>query len=97
MKTDVGAIIGTLGVLLGIVLGYLGWKRQYRKDSYQEGGQDSTMQADIKYIMRRSDDTLLEIKDVKKCQGEQGERLARVEESAKSAHHRLDEVCEKIR
>jgi hypothetical protein len=100
MNDTIAVILGVGGLVVAIVgmsIGIQGFKKQARKDVYAEGSQDTAMKSDIEYIKRRTDDTLIEVKDIKRCQSEQGERLARVEESAKSAHHRIDDMCEKLK
>ncbi|MEG1609533.1 MAG: hypothetical protein RR348_06655 [Clostridia bacterium] len=48
--------------------------------------------ADNQYIKRRIDDVLLEQRETNKTLDAHGERLTRVEESAKQAHKRIDEL-----
>jgi len=87
---DAGYLIGILGGITGIVGVVWGITRQKKTDVKEEGQQDARIEADIKYIMKRSDDTLLEVRDIRKCYDAQNERLTRCEESTKSAHHRID-------
>lgn len=95
------AYISVLGTVAGILFAYLGYKRGQRdelnrqKNEYKkEGAEEGTLRADIEYIKRRSDDMLLEQKETNKNINVLSERLARVEESTKSAHHRIDKFTE---
>lgn len=97
MRIDIGTAIGIAGVLAAIVFGYLAWKRTAKRDSYIEGGNRGAMQADITYIKRRTDDTLLEAKETNKSLNALSERVTRVEESSKQAHKRIDSLELEIR
>ena len=95
------AYISVLGTVAGILFAYLGYRRGQRdelnrqKNEYKkEGAKEGTLRADIEYIKRRSDDMLLEQKETNKNINALSERLARVEESTKSAHHRIDKITE---
>lgn len=95
------AYISVLGTVAGVLFAYLGYRRGQRdelnrqKNEYKkEGAKEGTLKADIEYIKRRSDDMLLEQKETNKNINALSERLARVEESTKSAHHRIDKITE---
>lgn len=95
------AYISVLGTIAGILFGYLGYRRgqrdelQRQKNEYREkGAVEGTLRTDIEYIKRRSDDMLLEQKETNKNINILSERLTRVEESTKSAHHRIDQFTE---
>lgn len=89
MGTDmiVGMVIGGSGMLLG----WLGWWRLRRQDVCRDAGADAGMRLDLDYIKRGVDDIRREQRDMRDDIGRMSDRLARVEESAKSAHKRLDE------
>lgn len=95
------AYISVFGTVAGVLLAYLGYRKGQRdelhrqKNEYKkEGIEAGTLRADIEYIKRRSDDMLLEQKETNKNINVLSERLTRVEESTKSAHHRIDRVTE---
>ena len=95
------AYISIFGTVAGVLFGYLGYRRGQRdewnrqKNEYKkEGAEEGTLRADIEYIKRRSDDMLLEQKETNKNINVLSERLTRVEESAKSAHQRIDKFTE---
>lgn len=60
------------------------------KDKFNDGANDGGIKGDIKYMRNSFDDLRLDVKEVARKQDNQGERLTRVEESVKSAHHRID-------
>ena len=60
------------------------------KDKFNDGANDGSLKGDIKYMRNSFDDLRLDVKEVARKQDNQGERLTRVEESVKSAHHRID-------
>ncbi|MHB1418500.1 MAG: hypothetical protein ACYCX4_02770 [Bacillota bacterium] len=86
------SLISAAGTIICIVLGIVGYSRLAKKDTYDNGSEKGTLQANIEYIKRRTDDVLLEQKDTNKSLNAIAERVTRVEESAKSAHHRIDEI-----
>ena len=95
------AYISVLGTIAGILFAYLGYRKGQRdelnrqKNEYKkEGIEAGTLKTDIEYIKRRSDDLLLEQKETNKNINVLSERLTRVEESTKSAHHRIDQFAE---
>jgi hypothetical protein len=82
-EKTVSWIIAGLGVLVAI----LTWLRTRRQDFCQDGG----MRVDLEYIKRGVDRISVDMQRMQTDLGEQAVRLARVEESAKQAHKRLDE------
>ncbi|PZT54120.1 hypothetical protein [Paenibacillus silvae] len=84
------AILGILGTLSGLILGWLGRSRSYRQDIIQEAGADALQRADVDYIKRGVDDIRLEQRAQAQRVDVLSERVTRVEESAKQAHKRLD-------
>ena len=92
-------VIALVSVSSGIVFGYLGYDRGKKKersdtekDYKTEGKENGELKADTVYIRRRIDDILLEQRDTNKTVSGHAERIAKVEESVKSAHHRIDEI-----
>lgn len=85
-------VIGVFCTVLGGVLGYVAFLKGTKKDSKDEGKRDGTILTELGYIKGGVDD----IKRKQEKQDEQylgmSERVARVEESAKSAHHRIDRL-----
>ncbi len=93
MDTDaIAPIIAVAAAISGIVLGWSGRSRSIRQDTATEVRQSATLQADMEYIKRGVDDVRLE----QRAQGQRfdalAERVTRVEESTKQAHHRITRI-----
>lgn len=94
MTIEPGYLIGVLGTVTGIILGYLGWRRTSNKDIQTDAAGSGELRSDIGYIKRGVDDIRIDLKAQEKRVGELCERVSRVEESAKSAHKRIDDIKE---
>lgn len=94
-QTVVFSVISATWAISGIVFAYIGYSKGSKKDSYSEGTERGTLRSDITYIMKRSDDMLLEQRDTNKNLNALAERVTRCEESTKSAHKRIDTLEEK--
>lgn len=90
MELNLIVIIGLIGTLCSIIFGFLGYQRGQKLDYKSSGKVEGSLEADILYIKRRTDDVLLEQKDTNRNISLLTERVARVEESSKSAHNRID-------
>lgn len=89
-------IIGIVGTISAIVFGVIAYKRNNKTDNESKGKENGMMMTEIGYIKSGVD-------DIKRKQERQEEhhievisRLTTVEESAKSAHHRIDGLEDKI-
>ncbi|WP_103110500.1 hypothetical protein [Brevibacillus reuszeri] len=86
------AIISVVSALTGIALGWIGRARTIQQDAAQQAGTDAMQRADVDYLKRGVDDIRLE----QRAQGQKfdalSERVTRVEESTKQAHHRLNRL-----
>lgn len=92
---DYIAIIGVFCTILGAILGYLGYKRNYDNDLKKDSKKQGTIAIKLDYIQKGVDDIRLDIKATDRKVGELNERVIKVEESTKSAHKRMDTI-EKI-
>ena len=102
LATTISFIVAA-GSILGVISGYIGYAKGAKKDSYSDGRETGSQHADIDYIKKRTDDILLEQRDTnRKLEGharelsDHGIQIARLEESVKSAHHRITTVEEKV-
>ena len=90
MNAELLALLSVASALTGIALGWLGRARTIRQDAAQQAGTDAMQRADVDYLKRGVDDIRLE----QRAQGQKfdalSERVTRVEESTKQAHHRLN-------
>jgi len=82
------ALISAAAAISGIVLGWLGRSRAIRED----GAEDGELRASVNYIRQAVDDMRVEIRLMRQDYADLVERVARVEESAKSAHRRIDRL-----
>ncbi|MNC07072.1 hypothetical protein D3C75_546020 [compost metagenome] len=85
-------LIGMIGVVSGVMLGWMGRTRSSKQDTVQQASSGAALRADVDYIKRGVDETRLELK----AQGQRydmlSERVTRIEESSKQAHKRLDRI-----
>mgnify|MGYP001042645140 CR=1 FL=1 len=88
------SLIAVLSAVAGILFGYLNYRKSKNTDEYRWGDRDGSLRSDTQYIKRRIDDVLLEQKETNHTLGVHADRLARVEESVKQAHKRIDEIMD---
>lgn len=88
MDVNVIALVGFVGTICSILFGYIGYQRGIKKEAYEDG----VSKADAEYMKRRLDETLIEMKETNRNMTSFNERLTRVEESAKQAHKRIDQL-----
>lgn len=86
------AVIGVLGTLLGGILSYAAFFRNSKKDSEEEGKTGGTILTELGYIKGGIDEIKAEQREQRQTNTEVLSRLASVESSVKSAHHRLDRI-----
>lgn len=86
------ALLAVVGSLSGIVLGWLGKARSFKKDAASDASQDTAIKMDVEYIKRGVDEIRLEQKDQGRRIDGLAERATRVEESTKQAHHRINRL-----
>jgi hypothetical protein len=95
---QINILIGIAGTLLGIVFGYLGFKRNTTNDLKQDTKEDTKakveMNTKLDVLLKYSTETKDSIKEIEKkfdvFKDEVNVRLTRVEESCKQAHKRID-------
>lgn len=78
--------------VLGAILGVLGFLRLSKKDIQHESENFANVATKIDYISKGVDDIRLDIRDHNRQFSDMNQRLTRVEESAKSAHKRIDSL-----
>ena len=88
MKIEVTLIC----TLLGAIIGYLTYKRNSNKDIQEGASRQTAVNTKLDYISKGVDDIRIDIKAQDKRITDLAERMVRVEESTKSAHHRIDEL-----
>ena len=83
--------IALLCTLAGTTMGVLGFIRTGKKDIKDDTACNIRLESKLDYVSQGVDDIRLDMKDHGRKIESLNERLVRVEESTKSAHHRLDE------
>ena len=93
----VSAAFGLVGTISAVVFAYLAFRRNSKSDDTAEGKQAGVLLTEIGYIKSGVD-------DIKRKQEKQDDqhvevvhRLTVVEESTKSAHHRIDNLESEIK
>ena len=80
------------GILLTAIFSFIAYQRNKNKDTQDEGKNAGVMLSDIGYIKAGVDDLKREQREISLAVGQLTERVTRVEESAKQAHKRIDEL-----
>ena len=89
------ALLSVTGTVCAIVFGYIAFMRAKRKDNTDEGQNKGVMLTEIGYIKSGVDDIKRKQDQLDAKQTTYLERLVCVEQSAKQAHHRIDELAKK--
>ncbi len=84
--------VGLLCTLIGALGTFLTQKRNVKQDTKEETKSFTQVETKIDYISKGVDDIRIDIKSQDRKINDINERLIRVEESAKSAHKRIDNV-----
>ena len=95
METNV--LITCAAAIVGVVFGYLTMLSRIKGDTRKDGMESGQLRADIDYIKRRSDETLITLKELNIKVSDHESRIVKVEESAKQAHLRINEIREELR
>jgi septal ring factor EnvC (AmiA/AmiB activator) len=88
MTIEAGIIIAVAGLLLS----YLSYQLARTKEIKSDGQESAELKAELGYIRKGVDDIRIDLKANEKQMVALGERITRVEESAKSAHRRIDAI-----
>ncbi len=91
--------VSFLCTVAGAYVGYMSYKKKSEKDIENDATQKALLSTDIKYIRDAVSDIRTDFKELKLDFKDHDtkintmtERLIKVEESTKSAHHRLDDI-----
>jgi peptidoglycan hydrolase CwlO-like protein len=84
--------VGVLVSVLMLIIAYLGYQLNKQKETKADSRQDAKLQTQLEYISKGVDDIRIDLKANEKQIGMLGERVTRVEESAKQAHKRIDKL-----
>lgn len=94
MTIELGILLSVFGVVIAFQGYYLN-KQKHQKEQSKEEKEDTKESTEIRlqlgYISKGVDDIRLDIKNNERQMAAIGERVTRVEESAKAAHKRIDD------
>ena len=97
MNVDIVALIGLIGTISGVYLGFWKAKKNGEKSIKEDTVQNTVMATKLDSISKGIDDIRIDFKtqarEIQRMQLDQ----ARLDESVKSAHHRIDELQEIIK
>lgn len=98
MEWNVVLIAGFISAIFSVVFGYLGYQKGQKDESKKEGSTEGILNSDIKYIMRRTDEVLLEQKETNRNISAVTDRVTiqevRSEEGFKAVNKRIDSVLD---
>jgi peptidoglycan hydrolase CwlO-like protein len=78
--------------VVGVAVAYLSYKQGSNKCIRDDASEHTSVTAQLNYISRGIDDIKLDAKDTSRRLDNTIERVTRVEESAKQAHKRIDDL-----
>ncbi|SEP17916.1 hypothetical protein SAMN04487895_1279 [Paenibacillus sophorae] len=94
MKVEVSSLMAAIGIISGVILGWLGRASATKKDTEQRASSGAAIRSDMDYIKKGVDDIRVDVR----VQGERtnalAERVTRVEEASIQANKRLDKLEE---
>lgn len=88
MNIELSIIFGAIGTLVGVI----GAIAAFKKSNKEEGMQDAETKATLNYISKGVDDIRIDMRAQASKLDSFNERLIRVEESAKQAHKRINNI-----
>lgn len=89
---SVQTIVAVASLIVAAVFGYAAFARNKKQDDSEEGKLSGTVLSDLGYIKANTEEIKAEQKEQRKTNIEFIRRLTAVEESAKQAHKRIDEL-----
>ena len=95
MSIEVTILISVVSVAFAIYAGVNNMKRNSTVDIKKDAVEMATINVKLDTIGRGVDDIKLEQKTISKDVKNLSDRVFKVEESTKSAHHRIDEIIER--
>ncbi|EPR11472.1 hypothetical protein [Ruminiclostridium papyrosolvens] len=90
MEVNVLVAISVAGTLSAIIFSYIGYRNGLKKESTDTGKNSGTLISDVGYIKAGVDDLKRKQETSEERHFALAERVKGVEESAKSAHKRID-------
>lgn len=91
---SVGLGFTILGGIIGVATFYMNSKKNTKQETKEETTVITSIGTKLDLISKNVDEIRLDNKDFNKSIHQLGERISAVEQSAKSAHHRIDNLEE---
>lgn len=90
------AVISVIIAIVGCFIGLAGWLGGRDRKIANDGEWKGTVNQKLDDIKTSVSGTSLELSKINDALTKHGERLSEVESSAKQAHHRIDEIKERL-
>lgn len=94
---DIGALTGLVCGVIGASLSYLAFTRNQKHDADQEGREAGSVLAELRYIRSSIDSIIKKMDRIEDRNREFGEKLVELDQSVKSAHHRINSIEDRLR
>lgn len=91
---SVGLVFTIIGGIVGYATFYMNSKKNTKQETKEETSVITSIGTKLDLISKNVDEIRLDNKDFNKSMHQLGERISAVEQSAKSAHHRIDNLEE---
>ncbi|MFW2490954.1 hypothetical protein ACN077_20665 [Clostridium chromiireducens] len=91
---NINVIVTLACTLMGAYMGYMTYKTSYKKDIQADTVQQTKIEVQLSYISQGIIDIQTKLNNQDKFNNDILVRVAKVEESTKSAHHRIDEIVQ---
>ena len=92
---SIGLIFTIIGGIIGYATFYMNSKKNTKQETKEEVAMSTNLETKLDMISRNIDEIRLDNKDFSKSIQQLAERVSAVEQSAKSAHHRIDQLEER--
>ena len=96
MSIDLPILISFVSITIAVINFISSTKRNNKKDTKEDATQMATVITELKNIMDGISDIKKEITDIRNDVKEDRDRIIRIDESAKQAHKRIDELIKRL-
>lgn len=96
MEINAAMVIGIIGTISSITFAYIGYRNGLKKESTDSGKSSGALMSDVGYIKAGVDDLKRKQETSETRHYALVERVKGVEESAKQAHLRINELREEV-
>ena len=96
MSIDLPILISVVSITIAVINFISNTKRNNKKDTTEDAPQMATLITELKNIMDGISDIKKEITDIRNDVKEDRDKIIRIDESAKQAHKRIDELIKRL-